>query len=88
MPVADTLLGFHASFVLLILGAAGAWCIHGTTFPMVEALHAVAAWKYCSSIGFLGNPKCLQVNVADYGVQACCNQHAFIVVLDCILCAQ
>lgn len=29
MPVADTLLGFRASFVLLILGAAGAWCIHG-----------------------------------------------------------
>lgn len=29
MPVADTLVGFHASFVLLLLGAAGAWCIHG-----------------------------------------------------------
>ena len=30
MPIADELLGFRASFVLLVLGAAGAWCIHGT----------------------------------------------------------
>lgn len=29
MPVADKLLGFRPSFAMLILGAAGAWCIHG-----------------------------------------------------------
>lgn len=30
MPIADELFGFGASFIMLILGAAGAWCIHGT----------------------------------------------------------
>ena len=32
MPIADELLGFQASLVKL--GAAGAWCIHGTLLAM------------------------------------------------------
>ena len=41
MPIADELLGFRASFVMLILGAAGAWCIHGT----LAFLAITSAWK-------------------------------------------
>ena len=82
MPIADALLGFHASFVMLILGAAGAWCIHGTLLTM--SVHNLQ-----ELILLLGSivlrhwlPKCLQGSVAVYGVQGCCSQHAFIVVVD------
>ena len=40
MPVAQELFGFRASFLLLILGAAGAWCIHGQLHLLCHALHA------------------------------------------------
>lgn len=49
MPIADELLGFQASLVMLILGAAGAWCIHGTPSAMpvltLRNLNNIAAWK-------------------------------------------
>ena len=39
MPVAQELFGFRASFLLLILGAAGAWCIHGQLHLLCCVLH-------------------------------------------------
>ena len=59
MPIADALFGFRASFVMLILGAAGAWCIHGTVFriPVLKFKTDFAAWWHCVGIlVFLGNP--------------------------------
>lgn len=51
MPIADELLGFQASLVMLVLGAAGAWCIHGTLslMPVLTFmnLNFTAAWKCC-----------------------------------------
>ncbi len=41
MPVAQELFGFRASFLLLILGAAGAWCIHGRLYLLCYVLHKV-----------------------------------------------
>ena len=54
MPLAAELLGFRASFVMLILGAAGAWCIHGT-----HNMHNFQNWfccldVLCRDIGFQG----------------------------------
>ncbi len=39
MPVAQELFGFRASFLLLILGAAGAWCIHGQLHLPCYVMH-------------------------------------------------
>ncbi|KAL3157068.1 hypothetical protein ABBQ38_001315 [Trebouxia sp. C0009 RCD-2024] len=58
MPVADTLLGFRASFVLLILGAAGAWCIHGPlhSWPatFLQGNAAAAGTALINSLGAVG----------------------------------
>lgn len=41
MPIANKLLGFRASFVMLILGAAGAWCIHGILLLLCLLFHQI-----------------------------------------------
>ncbi len=46
MPVAQELFGFRASFLLLILGAAGAWCIHGQLHLLCYVLHKAPLPSY------------------------------------------
>lgn len=58
MPVAQELFGFRASFLLLILGAAGAWCIHGPlhSWPatFLQGNAAAAGTALINSMGALG----------------------------------
>lgn len=58
MPLAARLFGFQASFVLLIFGAAGAWCIHGPlhSWPatFLQGNAAATGTALINSMGALG----------------------------------